>query len=391
MTVDTGCATLIRGGTAVMPDGLRPGVDVRVEAGVITGIGSRLAVAGAEAVEAEGCLVAPGFVDAHVHGAEGLMFEEGRVAAVEGISVALARRGTTGFLATLASLPREALRAAVEAIAAVQGREPGARVLGIHLEGPFLNAGRAGAQVAAWMRAPSIVELDDLLDRSRGAIRMVTVAPETEGALPFIEAARARGVTVAVGHSEASEEEVMRAVAAGATHVTHLFNAMPEWHHRASGVVGVALTEDAVSVELICDGHHLGPRAAGIALRCKPPEQVVLVSDAVAALGLPEGEMDLFGAPCVVAGGSVRRADGGRLAGSCLTLAQSVRNLHAWQPDLPLPRLLAMVSRNPARLCGAAAVCGTLAVGARADVVVLTPDLSVKLTYCGGRMVQDVI
>lgn len=388
MTTAVPDAILIRNGTLVLPDALRPGTDLRVEGGVIGRIGPSLPGAGARVIEAEGRLVAPGFVDLHVHGAAGAMLEDSGVAGVERISATLARYGTTSFLATLGALSPAALREAVEVIAACRGQEPGARLAGIHLEGPFLNPWRRGAQSGTAMRPPSIEEFDELQDLSGGFIRMVTVAPELEGALSFIEAVRARGVSVAVGHTEATESEMAMAVAAGVTHVTHLFNAMRQWHHRDPGVVGVALTDDGVSVDLVCDGHHVAPRAVALAVRCKPPGRLVLASDAVAAVGVPDGEMNVFGARCVIAGGAVRRKDGGQLAGSCLTLAEAVRNLHAWHPELPIHRVLSMAALAPAQAGGLAPACGTLAVGAPADIVVLNEDLSVALTLCQGRLTE---
>src|SRR5262249_6685715 len=161
------------------------------------------------------------------------------------------------LVATLAALPPDRLRAAVAAIARAAPRCTGARIVGIHLEGPFINPRRAGAQEAAAMRLPSVDELDALRTVSGGLIRLITVAPELRGATEFIAAAHARGLIVALGHSEATAEECAAAIAAGASHVTHLFNAMPPLHHRAPGVVGTALTDDRLSVELICDGHHV--------------------------------------------------------------------------------------------------------------------------------------
>jgi N-acetylglucosamine-6-phosphate deacetylase len=278
------------------------------------------------------------------------------------------------------------LRAAVAAIIAVAGGEPGARILGIHLEGPYLSPWRAGAQTGRWMRAPSIEELDALQDLAGGRIRLVTVAPELHGALPLIAAARERGIAVAVGHSNATTEEVLLAVEAGATHVTHLFNAMCGLHHREPGIIGVALTEDAMSVELICDGHHVAPRAADLAFRCKPADKVVLVSDAVGALGMPDGDYEMFGVRCTIADGAVRRQEGGALAGSCAGLDTGVRNVRRWLTDVPLDRAVRAASWAPAAVIGETEA-GRIVEGGRADLVVLDADLEVVETICGGTTV----
>jgi hypothetical protein len=223
---------LLRGGDVLTPNGFRPGVDVRIDDGVITHVDPDLSTSGAEVLDARNLIVAPGFIDVHVHGAGGAMCEQGDAGGIDTISTTLARYGTTGFLATIATLPPDALREAVRAVAGAAGHEPGARILGIHLEGPYLNPRRAGAQAIASMRAPSIEEFDALQDLSGGLIRLVTIAPELDGAIPFIRAVRERDVVVAAGHSNATEAEMKLAVQAGVTHVTHLFNAMRELHHR---------------------------------------------------------------------------------------------------------------------------------------------------------------
>lgn len=377
---------IIRNGRLLIGSLWQTGLDLRVDEGRIGRIGARLAADAAEEIDAFGMFVVPGFIDVHVHGAAGAMCEDGSTESIERVSATLARFGVTGFLATLATLPPPQLRAAVAAVSAVSGREPGARILGIHLEGPYLSPLRAGAQAVSWMRLPSIGELGSLQELCGGRIRLVTVAPELEGALAFIAAARQRGIAVAIGHSNASMEEMQRGVEAGATHVTHLFNAMRELHHREPGVIGVGLTDDRLSVELICDGHHLAPHVVDLALRCKPPGKAVFVSDAVGALGMPDGDYEMFGVRCTIAAGAVRLRDGGNLAGSCLSLDQAVRNVHAWLPDLPLERLFEAVAGAPAAAIGATTK-GRLTEGYDADVVLLDAQLEVAATVAGGQVV----
>jgi N-acetylglucosamine-6-phosphate deacetylase len=374
---------LFRGGDVVTPAGVVNEVDVRVDDGRISHIGAGLSPAGAQVIDARGHVIAPGFIDVHIHGAGGALCEAGDADQIATISKTLARYGTTGFLATIATLAPDALRAAVQVVADVAGSEPGARILGIHLEGPFLNPRRAGAQAVLWMRAPSIEEFDVLQALCGGMIRLITIAPELPGALPFIRAARARGVIVSAGHSDATSAEMEVAVHAGVTHVTHLFNGMRELHHREPGILGVALTDDRVSAELICDGHHLAPQAVDLAWRSKPRGKTVLVTDAV-ALGLPDGAYELFGVQCAVAAGAVRLHSGGQLAGSCLTLDQAVRNVHAWQPRTPLADLLHAAAWAPAQAVGLESERGTLVPGKAADIVVLTPDLRVVSTWRAG-------
>lgn len=378
--------TLLLCNAAIMTaEGFRPATDVYVEGGVIARIGQHLPVRGGERFDVGGRLLAPGFIDLHIHGAAGAMCELGDPAAIRRISEFLPRFGVTGFLATVATLPPEQLRAAVDAVVAVAGQEEGARILGIHLEGPYLSPLRAGAQAVPWMRSPSIEEIDGLQARARGRIRMVTVAPELDGALPLIAALRDSGIVAAVGHSNATADEMLCAIGAGATHVTHLFNAMRELHHREPGVLGVALTEDAVSVEVICDGHHVAPRVVDLVLRSKPANKFVLVSDAVAALGMPDGEYEMFGVPCAIAGGAVRLREGGTLAGSCLSLDRAVRNLRRWLPHLSPQRAIEAASAAPAAVIGEGGA-GRIAEGCVADLIVLEPDLAVAATFCRGRL-----
>jgi N-acetylglucosamine-6-phosphate deacetylase len=379
-------ALLIQQGTVLLADGFHAETDIRIDDGVIDRIGTGLTRAGAEILAARGLTVAPGFLDVHIHGAAGATCEDADAGGLERISAALARCGVTGFLATLATLPAATLEAAVRTIAATAPSLPGAQILGIHLEGPYLNPVRAGAQAIRHMRPPSIEEFDRLQDLCGGLIRLITVAPELPAAVPFIAAVRERGVAVSLGHSDATAADVLLAVEAGATHATHLFNAMRPLHHREPGIVGTALTDDSLSVELIADGHHVAPRMIDLTFRCKPGGKTVLVSDAVAALGLPDGACTMFGIECIIADGAVRLREGGMLAGSCLSLDRAVRNVRHWLPDLPLAQLLAAASAAPAAVIGEHGR-GTIAVGQRADLVLLDGTLTVVATVCCGRVV----
>jgi N-acetylglucosamine-6-phosphate deacetylase len=380
---------LLRNATALLPGGLQAGTDIACENGAIVAVGRGLSGAGADMVDLGGKTLAPGFIDVHIHGAAGAMCESGEAEQVRRISAALAGFGVTGFLATLATLPAEALRDAVAAIATVAGNEPGARILGIHLEGPYLSPLRAGAQSVAHMRPASLAEIDALQEIAGGRIRLVTLAPETDGAIELIRALRSRGIVASMGHSNATTAEMEAGAQAGATHVTHLFNAMRELHHREPGPIGVGLTDDSLSVELICDGHHLHPRVVDLVFRAKPEGKVVLVSDAVAALGLPDGSCEMFGVACVVRGGAVRLRDDGRLAGSCLSLDRAVRNVRTWLPQLSLERILRAASTAPATLIGDDRL-GAIEPGRAADLVVLDDDLQVAATLVRGDIVRLV-
>lgn len=379
---------LIRQGRVLLPHGWGEETDVRVEAGLIDRVGNDVAAPGARVIDAKGCMVVPGFVDLHIHGAFGWLCESGNPEAVYELSRMLPQFGITAFLPTLASLPRRRLKTAVEAFARATGGEPGARILGIHLEGPFLNRHCAGAQNRRWMRLPDLTEFDDLLAASGGLVKMTTIAPELPGAVPLIALAAERGVVVALGHSEAREEEVLVAIDAGATHVTHLYNAMRPFHHREPGLVGVALTDANVTVELVADGHHVCPRAVDLAWRLRAGSGIALVSDAV-ALGLPEGEHKLDGMRCVVQNGAVRTANGGRLFGSCLALDRAVRNVCQWLPTVAPERVLEAAAVTPNRILRRDDQFGQIQVGYHADLVVLDENYRVECTIVGGRVVYE--
>ena len=378
---------VIRGAKVLLPRGWAPDTDVRVYEGVIDRIGQDLAAPRAREIDGRNSVVVPGFVDLHVHGVGGDFCESARPDAIHEISRRLATFGVTGFLATIASLPKRQLADAVEAVAFAAGGETGARILGIHLEGPFLNRHCAGAQNRRSMRPPSLEELDFLMGKASGQIRMMTLAPELPGAVPLIPALRERGVVAALGHSEATEEETLLALDAGATSVTHVFNAMSSFHHRNVGLAGVALVEDRLTVEVIADGHHLSRRALQLIWRAKKGKNVALVSDSIAA-ALPEGTYNWGGYECVVAGGAVRLRKDGRLAGSSLTLDQAVRNLCRWLPDVPHERIFAAASATPCALLGLARL-GRIEEGAEADLVILDPDYHVRCTLVRGQVVYE--
>ncbi|MEO8603220.1 MAG: N-acetylglucosamine-6-phosphate deacetylase [bacterium] len=380
-----GEAQLVRGGAVLGTAGWCAPSDIRIVDGRIAALGADLPNDGAVPVDAGGLRVVPGFVDLHVHGAGGAMFEDGDAQAVRRIVQTLPRLGTTALLATISALPPSALQRAVEIAAAAMRSNEGARILGIHLEGPFLNPARAGAQHVDWMRPPALDEFDALQRRAGGAIRLVTLAPELPGALELISALRRRDVHVSLGHSEADAAQVEAAIAAGASHVTHLFNAMAGLHHRAPGLPGIGLTDDRVCVELIADGAHIDPRVVDLVWRCKPAGRVLLVSDGVAAIGGTPGPLTLFGAACI-AGDAVRRADNGHLAGSCTGLATAVRNIAGWCPRLPLADVLSAASTWPAHSLRLDA--GQLAIEQVADLVLLDAHLGVRAVASRGDWVD---
>src|SRR5688500_18200877 len=341
-------------------------------------------------VDGRGCVLLPGFIDVHVHGGDGADAMDADPDGLRRMARFHARHGVTALLPTTWSAAPAALEAAVGAIAETAGPvEDGATILGAHLEGPWLNPARAGAQDPAGIRPPDAAEARRLLDLRPGTVRLVALAPEMPGADEVIGECRERGVVVAAGHTEADWGEMVAAVAAGVRHVTHTFNAMAGLGHREPGTAGAALALPELRCELIADGHHVHAGAMAVLARAKGPGGVVLISDAIRAAGLPDGEVDLGGRAAQHCCGAVRLPDG-RLAGSVLTLDVAVANFAAatgW--GWGWAELARAAAGNAADALGLPSK-GRLAPGLDADLVLLAADDpgEVVLTVVQGRVVH---
>jgi N-acetylglucosamine-6-phosphate deacetylase len=339
-------------------------------------------------IDGRGCVLLPGFIDVHVHGGDGADAMDADPDGLRRMARFHARHGVTALLPTTWSAPPAALEAAVGAIAEAAGPvEGGATIVGAHLEGPWINPARAGAQDPAGIRPPDAAEARLLLDLRPGTVRLVALAPEMPGAAEVVKECRERGVVVSAGHTEAGWDEMVVAVAAGVRHVTHTFNAMAGLGHREPGTAGAALALPDLRCELIADGHHVHAGAMAVLARAKGQGGVVLISDAIRAAGLPDGEVDLGGRAAQHCCGAVRLADG-RLAGSVLTLDVAVRNFAAatgwgWSD------LARAASGNAASALGLSTK-GRLAPGLDADLVLLGDDGAgeVLLTVVGGHVVH---
>jgi N-acetylglucosamine-6-phosphate deacetylase len=338
-------------------------------------------------------VMAPGYIDLHLHGSAGYDVMDDAAEALPAIEQLLARHGVTSYFPTTVTAPIDVTLRALERLAnAIETREQQntdgksrAFPLGIHLEGPFISHARRGVHPAENLLAPKLALFEQFWQAARGRIRMMTIAPELEGAPEVIAEAARRGVCVSLGHSDADLEAAERGIAAGARHATHTFNAMRPLDHRTSdhrgpGILGAVLTDRRVSADIIADGVHLDPAIVKLVAHAKGPEQTVLITDAISATGMPDGryrlgpfEVDLRDGKCT--------ADG-KLAGSVLTMDRAVRNLARFA-EWELPHAVATASKNPARVA-ALAKKGILAVGADADFVVLSPKGEVLRTFiCG--------
>jgi N-acetylglucosamine-6-phosphate deacetylase len=381
---------LFANATLYAPDLLGPG-SVLVEGSKIAGIyPAGHPLPDVESIDLGGAALGPGLIDLHTHGADGVDGMDGGDA-VARMARFFARHGVTGFLPTTVTASWEVTERAVESVrAATVSRPWGARVLGVHLEGPFLSPERLGAQSPEHSIPPTPASVARLIERVEGLPCIVTLAPEVEGAMDAIRALVEAGAVVSLGHSVCSAEQAQAAFAAGARQVTHLFNAMPPLHHREPGLVGAALTASGVRVEVIADGVHLHPTTVRLALAAKGVEGVLLVTDSMAATGCADGEYLLGPVQVIVKGGEARLASGA-LAGSTLTLERAVWNVARWT-EVGLSGAWQMASLNPARQLGLDALQGSvrvgrLAPGYDADLTAMDADGRVVLTVVGGEIV----
>jgi N-acetylglucosamine-6-phosphate deacetylase len=316
-----------------------------------------------------GATLAPAFFDVHIHGAKGHDVMEATVEALDTIGGFLASRGTGSYLATTVTAPLDATLRSLSGLAKLLARPAvagQARPLGIHLEGPFLSHSKRGVQPAEHLLAPDIAAFDRFFEAAEGHIRLMTLAPELPGAVELAVHATARGVRVSLGHSNATAAETRAAIAAGAVSATHTFNAMRPLDHRESGILGTVLTCDTLFAEMICDGIHTAREMAKLWWRAKGPERAILVTDAMSAAGMPDGEYQLGGFAVQVANG--RAMVGDVLAGSVLTLDRALANFVEFT-GAPLEQALRLATVNPAAMTGLSDQAGSVAVGQPTSLV----------------------
>ncbi len=330
--------------------------------------------AGNGALDYPEATLAPAFFDVHIHGAAGHDVMEATPEALGAVGRFLATRGTGSFLATTVTAPLDVTQRALEGLAKLiqypemtgEQDEPIARPIGIHLEGPFLSHIKRGVQPLEHLRAPDIAVFDRLFEAAEGRIRLMTLAPELPGAVELAAHATALGVRISMGHSNATAAETRAAIDAGAVSATHTFNAMRPLDHREPGILGVVLTCDALYAELICDGIHIEPALVKLWYRAKGPKRGILVTDAMSAAGMPDGEYHLGGFPVLVENG--RAMASGVLAGSVLTLDRALTNFLKFT-GAPLEEALRLLTANPAAMTGLDRDAGSIAVGEPANLV----------------------
>ncbi|MGN0813419.1 MAG: N-acetylglucosamine-6-phosphate deacetylase [Candidatus Coproplasma sp.] len=343
---------------------------------------------GEEIILPEGLIVVPGFIDLHIHGAGGSDTMDASEEALERISKTVAQEGTVGFLATTMTQSEENI---IKALTSVKeyDKENGARILGVHLEGPFISPEYAGAQPREYIVNPNVEQFKKYNTASGNRIKKVTVAPEEDCAEDLIKYLKYNGIIASIGHSNATAEDVKRAIVSGAESVTHTFNAQSPFKHRDIGVAGSAMLNDELSCEIIADGVHVSFDAIKFLVKNKPKDKITLITDAIRAKGLGDGESELGGQKVYVKDGQAR-LENGTLAGSVLKMNIAVKNM-VEGVGVPFTRAIDYATKNPAKQLGIYQETGSISAGKRADFAVLDRDYNVIMTVVAGKIVYSQI
>lgn len=335
-----------------------------------------------EPIDGTGMWLIPGMIDVHIHGANGYDMMDGTEASIQEVSRACAATGCTSFLATSVSSTMEDLLNMIRSVKSVIGREQGARIAGIHLEGPYLNPKRKGMQNEKYLRHPDLEEMKLIFQEAGSLIKMVTIAPELPGGMELISFLKEQDVVIAIAHSDATYEEAKMAFAAGASHVTHCFNGMRPIHHRDPGLIVAAFEEPHVSLQAIVDQVHLHPAIIRLMHRLKGPEGMVLITDALQAMGLGDGNYIFGGHHVTVSEGVARLADG-TLASSTVTMNEALRLTVV--NGISMTDAVHMASTSPARILGLSHK-GKIEVGYDADLILLDERYQVQWTMIEGEL-----
>lgn len=383
--------TLLRNARIVLPDRTVDQAGLLIRDDLIAGLfesSANILPDSDTEIDLNGLTLFPGFIDVHIHGAIGVDTMAARAEDLDSVSEFLATRGVTGWLPTLVPAPAADYASAIKAIEEAIKLNGGARILGVHYEGPFVNSAQCGALRSEFFR--SFAGANDLDDLARiqqpSAKHMITVAPEIVGGVELVLELNRRAWIISLGHTRASFALLDEAFAAGAHHMTHFMNAMTPLHHRAPGPVGWGLARPGVSCDIIADGIHLDPVVLQLLLKLKGADRLSLISDAVAAAGQGDGEYEIWGETITVKDGRTSNSRGA-IAGSAITMLDAVRQMQ--RLGASEVELAQMAATNPARLLGIDQDCGAIEAGKRADLVALDDEGQVVLTMIGGTIVYD--
>ncbi|WP_407673171.1 N-acetylglucosamine-6-phosphate deacetylase [Paenibacillus alkalitolerans] len=378
----------------VTPEGVLHGGTVIVSGGTIAEVlaPEQPAPSDCPVIDAGDGWLVPGFIDVHVHGGYGYDFMNATKEAFDAITQFHGRHGTTGMLATTVTASKDDVeRVLAAADKYVKDADaPYASLYGVHLEGPFISPKFPGAQNPQHIVPPNQEWIKEWTERFPGVVKMMTLAPETEGALEVIELASSSGIVCACGHTNASYDEMIAAADKGLKHAVHTFNAMKGLHHREPGTVGAVLTEERISAEVIADGHHVHPACIKLLTQAKRSGNLLLITDAMSAAGLGDGDYALGGLDVTVLSGVARLTNGGSLAGSTLTMIDAFRFM-VYRIGLSISETSRLASANPAKLLGLDTVTGSVAAGKTADLVLLTPDLRILGVWRNGNAIHHQI
>ncbi|HEU5138352.1 MAG TPA: N-acetylglucosamine-6-phosphate deacetylase [Bacillales bacterium] len=334
-------------------------------------------------IDGHGQLLIPGMIDVHIHGANGYDMMDGSSRSIEEVSRVCAQTGCTSFLATSVTSSIEDLLGMIQSVKQVEGNEPGAHIVGIHLEGPYLNHKKKGMQNERYLRHPDIEEMKAILDEADPLVQMVTLAPELPGGMEMIEFLKEKGIVVAIAHSDITYEQAKEAFSLGASHVTHCFNAMSPIHHRSPGLVVAAFEEQKVSLQAIVDYVHLHPAIVRMMYRMVGFKRMVLITDALQAMGLGDGEYQFGGHDVQVVNGVAQLKDG-TLASSTVTMNEALRK--TVECGVPLWEAIMMATQVPAAVLDLPEK-GRISPGADADLVLLNDHFDVRFTMVDGRFI----
>jgi N-acetylglucosamine-6-phosphate deacetylase len=358
---------------------------LQVEAGKIVAFGSgRASTTPDSTIDAQGMTLVPGFIDVHVHAAVGVDTMDGRVEALSAMAQFFATQGTTAFLATTLTAPHDSILAALDAVGrAMMEKSDGARILGVHLEGPYLNVEKCGAQNPDYVRLCKPDEAKQYFES--GLLRIVSLAPEFVENGWLIDICVEQGIVASIAHSNATYEGALQAIERGIRHATHTFNAMRALHHREPGIVGAVMSDERVYCELIADNIHVHPVVMDLLWRAKGRDKLILISDAMRATGIGDGHYVLGELAVTVKEGKATLANGS-LAGSVLTMQQAVRNFMA-ATNTSLEEIWQVFSLNAAKAIGVAGQTGGIAIGKDADLLLLDDAIEVQMTMVCGEVV----
>ncbi|MCK5817892.1 MAG: N-acetylglucosamine-6-phosphate deacetylase [Psychromonas sp.] len=372
---------LIKNASVVTNDTVLTATSVLVCNSKILQISPHIECADATVIDAQGKVLLPGFIDVHTHGGVGVDFMNADPLGNTKVAEFFATKGTTSFLATTLTSSKENLIKALKAVGDAQEMEhKGAEIIGVHMEGPFFNLDYKGAQNPDFISNPTIEDIKDYIAVKPNLIKMMSLAPEQEGALEAIEYMTNRGIICSAGHSGATYCQVCAAVKNGLTHATHTFNGMSPLHHREPGMVGAIMLEDKIYAEAIFDAIHLNPKIVELLIKVKGIDKVILITDSMQAVGLEDGRYDLGGLEVDVKDGAARLLDG-TLAGSCLTMDKALQNTVKYL-ELPLWDIAKLMSRNAASELGINK--GEIKVGLDADMVLIDNKFSITNTIVAG-------